>query len=296
MKVRRSRLEVLTILDFVDLWGADATTEKYGVDGRTLKRWQEREPSGWQREEEVNRLLMIEKRAAGKFSYRDLVVGAGVAADKIWRQADRLARAARQEGQRFDECDCVLPPGWVPELHPKAGTPEHAAAVWQIAATKMDGPRRHFMQSLRPLLAFLIDHEDGDTKLDIPESREATQAALAGIPNADGDQVASMQQWIASLDDDTLAARQAHVDRAYEAYRTSIHSELQRRWDAEAAVAGHDASGTPEAEASDDSPIPEPTPLPTARAARPAHAPIVLDVGSPDHDRGWRPWDTRDSW
>jgi len=41
VKVRRSRLEVLGILDYVDLWGADAATEKYGVDSRTLKRWAE---------------------------------------------------------------------------------------------------------------------------------------------------------------------------------------------------------------------------------------------------------------
>lgn len=99
MKVRRSRLEVLGILDYVDLHGVDAASERFGVDGRTLKRWAEREPSGWQREEEVNRLLMIEKRIAGKVNYRDAVVGAGIATDKLWRQADRDARDARREGE-----------------------------------------------------------------------------------------------------------------------------------------------------------------------------------------------------
>ena len=97
MKVRRSRLEVLTILDHVDLWGADAATENYGVDSRTLKRWAEREPASWQREDEINRLLMVEKRATGKVGYRDALVGAGVAAEKVWRQADRDARHARCE-------------------------------------------------------------------------------------------------------------------------------------------------------------------------------------------------------
>ena len=49
MKVRRFRLDVLTILDYVELHGADAASVRYNVDARTLKRWAAKEPTGWQR-------------------------------------------------------------------------------------------------------------------------------------------------------------------------------------------------------------------------------------------------------
>ena len=39
----------------------------------------------------MNRLLAVSKRIAGKATYRDAVVAAGIATDKLWRQADRAA-------------------------------------------------------------------------------------------------------------------------------------------------------------------------------------------------------------
>ena len=92
MKVRRFR-STSDILDY-RLHGADAASVRYNVDARTLKRWAAKEPTGWQREEEVNRLLAVSKRIAGKATYRDAVVAAGIATDKLRRRADRAARQA----------------------------------------------------------------------------------------------------------------------------------------------------------------------------------------------------------
>ena len=50
-------------------------------------------------------------------------------------------------------------------------------------------------------------------------------------------------------------------------------------------------------------PVPEPTelsepaPTPIRRASRaPEPAPMLIDVGSSDHDRGWQPYERRDNW
>lgn len=304
--------------------GADAAATAFGIDPRTVRSWLqtvEIPDDQWTAIRDVLLARGAEMAALGKTAGLPAVLtGAGIS-DRNVRYGQLIAR--REAGRAGETCDCVLPPAWVPELHPKAGTPEHAAAVWAIAAAKMSEPRRHFMDSLRPLLARYIDHMDGDGGLDIPEAREATAAALAGVP-ADG--VGGLQAWIEGLDDETLAARQALVDAAHTAYRDAIQGELQRRaydeataaaeYDARKAVEGLDPDNqrqlrdwaldklgeTDSAPVSAQEPIeppaptPEPTPLPTDRVQRPRPVPMVMDVGREDHDRGWSEYERRDNW
>lgn len=45
--VRRSRLDVLRVLDYVQLHGVEAAAEHYRIDPRTLGRRQEQDPPGW---------------------------------------------------------------------------------------------------------------------------------------------------------------------------------------------------------------------------------------------------------
>ena len=202
-----------------------------------------------------------------------VLTGAGIS-DRNVRYGQLIAR---REARRSDEtCDCVLPPGWVPELHPKPGTPAHVRAVWDVAAAKMSQSRHLFKQSLRPLLARYIDHMDGDTGLDIPEAREATDRALAGVPNDTDDPVGALQQWIEDLDDEALTARQTLVDAAHKAYREAVYVLLQRRADAEAAsAAGYDARRAPPSEPGAPEPAEASEPL-MSPCGCPRHAQRVL--------------------
>ena len=83
----------------LDVHGVEATEKRYRIDDRTLKRWQAKEPSGWEREEELNRLVMAEAHIAGTVKYRDAVVGRGIAWDKLWR----IARRKEVEARRAEE-------------------------------------------------------------------------------------------------------------------------------------------------------------------------------------------------
>ena len=284
------------------LAGEQAAAETFGIDRRTIRGWLKNEDvptDSWAALDDLAGAQLLERVARGEVRNPTTLATVRGIASRNRRYAELIAK--REERRTDEACDCVLPDGWVKELHPKPGTPAHAAAVWQIAAAKMGDSRRHFMHSLRPLLAFLIDREDDETlalpeKFDIPEAREATAAAIAGIPKPDGDPVAAMQQWIESLDDETVAARQALVDAAWDAYRDALQGELQRRRDDEATAAPeYDARRGPPSE-------PEPTdtpdaPTPIRRAtSRPAPSPMVFDVGREDHDRGWRPYSREDNW
>lgn len=283
--------------------GPEQAADDLGIDVRTVKSWVAATPprsdvtddeAAWQAAEKV--ALYRNLRALARGEVKDTIRLnnlAGTARDKLFRWATK--REAKGES-----CDCVLPPGWIPSLHPKPGTPEHAAAVWEIAAAKMSPSRRQFMITLRSLIAIYIDSKDDDSWLNIPDAREAIEAieaALAGVPvPADTDDaVGTLQQWIEGLDDEAVTARQALVDAAYEAYRDALFAELERRADAVPAAA-EPARPEPSLSLADDEPLAEPTRLPTARAARAKPEPMVLDVGGSDHDRGWRPWDTRDRW
>ena len=301
MKVRRSRLDVLRILAHAENHGTDATCERYGVDPRTLARWLEKDPPGWHRDSEMARLAANEKYySGGAMSVVQARTDAGINA-----RNDRYEQLiARREARRSDgTCDCVLPPGWRADMHPKAGTPEHEQAVWQIALAKMPNARRVFMDAVRPLLAFYIDfHDDGGRWPDVPEARQLTNAALEGLPApaADEDAMGVLIRWIEGLDDETLAARQTLADDALKAWRDAIIDELEERaYDAGAAehAAEADARRATPPETPQEAPepsAPAPTPIRRARKA-PEPTPMVLDVGAEDHDRGWQPLERRDA-
>lgn len=301
--------------------GAEQTADDLGLDVRTVKSWVAATPPRSDVTEDEEAWAAAEKVALYR-NLRSLARGevkdtirlnnlAGTARDKLFRWAVRREARKEQAG-----CDCVLPPGWIPELHPKAGTPEHERAVYDIAAAKMSPARHTFMQDLRPVLAYSIDNEDGEAGIDLPGVREATAAVLEGFPtDTPGPLVGRLQQWIEGLDDDQLAARQALVDAAHRAYRDAIQAELQHR--------AYDPTGpatiqglATRAEADMEPPpdrfeqpeqfsdatriseaAPEPVERPTAPVVpirRTEPAPMVLDAGYEDHDRGWHPYERRE--
>ena len=288
--------------------GAEQTAVDLDIDVRTVRGWVAATPprKGMTDEEELwaaveRNALVRNARALARGEIRDsLRVNnlAGTARDKLFRWASR-----REARSGDGTCDCILPPGWRADMHPKAGTPEHEQAVWQIALAKMPNARRVFMDAVRPLLAFYIDfHDDGGRWPDVPEARQLTNAALEGLPApaADEDAMGVLIRWIEGLDDETLAARQTLADDALKAWRDAIIDELEERaYDAGAAehAAEADARRATPPETPQEAPEPSaPAPTPIRRAAtRSEPVPMVLDVGSPDHDRGWQPLERRDA-
>lgn len=249
----------------------DQAASMLGVDRNSIRRWMREHPADddWQIIERMAGAQLVERVAKGLVkSARDLATILGIAGRNVRAKELIALREARRSNET---CDCVLPPGWISKLHPEPGTLAHVRAVWSIAAAKMSENRRLFMESLRPLVAHYIDHKEGDTHLDIPEAREATVAALAGVPNDTADPVGALQRWIEELDDEAVAARQALADAAHKAYREAIQGELRRR-------AYPEAPPLPEP-LEPPTAVDEPVPLPTARVERPKPVPMVLDTG-----------------
>lgn len=272
-----SKATKLAATSLARLSSADVAAATFRVDVQTVRRWQagaDAPPDDtWTAVRDVLLARGAEMAARGETSGLVQTLTAAGISDRNVRYSTLIAR--REARRSEDMCDCVLPPGWVKDLHPKANTPEHAAAVLDIAAAQMSQSRRHFMYSLHPLLALYIDHNNGDTPHDIPdipEAREAIATALAGLPNEPGNLAGALQQWIEGLDDETLAARQALVDDAFNAYREAIQGELQRRGDEELAAA--EVWRSARASAHPATPEPEPEPSDAAQAAPEAPAAV----------------------
>ena len=113
-------------------------------------------------------------------------------------------------------------------------------------------------------------------ELDVEMKRRAYPDAEATAPRSDEDALSLLEfvQHIAALPDDVVAERTAASEAKLEEYAARDEAEWRARF-----------SPDPEP-VEPPAPADEPTPLPTARVARPASAPMVIDVGNP---RG-EPW------
>lgn len=306
MKVHRTRLEVLNILDHLDLHGERATSAKYGVDSRTLKRWAAREPSGWQREEEINRLLMVTKRLDGKVNYRDAVVGLGIATDKLWRMADRAARTLRREEHEAEPAAEL----WVRRARI---FDEEAPSYWQMPAHRSSNPadrdapeylaamRLH--EYTRACRRALVDRLDEETHPDDPRDPIIPDAiGEAGVyyllrhggDTQPGGGPSSADAWDAP--GIGLVSTPAMDDEQYRAHVRTVlalaQAEADRWWPLhEAAIEEYRAKADAPALAPEpiqpSASVNEPTRLPTARISRPTPVPMVLDVGGGERDGPW---------
>jgi DNA segregation ATPase FtsK/SpoIIIE-like protein len=180
VRIHRSRIEVLTILMHLDVHGIDETCKRYRVDKRTLARWQTAEPSGWEREEELNRLRMAEAHIEGKVKYRDAAVGRGIAWDKLWRIARRKEAEQRRQGEAELE-------------QPKADP------IYEAVMTLSDDRQR----LMRDMIDLEIQTRNGDEHL---------QSVAAPMSEDEGD--AAMLAWVAELaaaSDEEVAAESERI-------------------------------------------------------------------------------------
>lgn len=264
------------------LAGEQAASDTFGIDRRTIRGWVKHEDvptDSWAALDELAGAQLLEKVARGEVKNPATLATVRGIASRNRRYAEVIAE--RKGRQDRSVCDCVLPPGWIRELHPKADTPEHERAVLDIAVANMSPSRREFVHSIRPLLARYIDSIDVDSKL-FPEAREPTAKALAGlsIDSSDGSLAQRLQKWIEALDDETLAARQALADTAHTAYRDAIQGELAGRAYPDGPPEPEQA-GEPVEPAQEPVERPIPAPVPLRRVKPPDDGSMLVDVGQP---------------